>query len=116
MLHLSEIKNPSPLIRQRADLMWARIVDETESSITYRVVPFSSSFNHRQKDKRLVRFDLVNETAECVSLETGSICEANSDFVPGQPDKPKMSHLCSHVLCAYQRLERLMESRARRAA
>lgn len=116
MLHLSEITNPSPLILKRARAMWAVKSSETARTIAYKVTPHGKDFGHRDKDRREVVFDLLNETAECVSLETGEVCPANADFVPGQPDRPKMPHLCSHCWCAFQRFERLMESRARRAA
>lgn len=86
MLNLSNITNPSPHIQERARAMWATKYDQGEHTVIYRVVPFGRKFEHRTVDRRLVVFDVKRGTADCLSLETGEICEANS-----------FGKLCSHV-------------------
>lgn len=57
--------------------MWCRTKDLGDRIIA-RVVPFGAEFDHKHKDRRLVEIDLLKQTAQCVSLETGEECEANS--------------------------------------
>jgi hypothetical protein len=92
MLNLITItETPSDLIRSRARLMWATKYDSGQHTISYKVVPHGSSFDHKGKDKRIVLFDLRRGTADCLSLETGEVCEANS-----------FGRLCSHVYAAHR--------------
>lgn len=95
MLKIADIQFPSPHITSRAKRMWATRYDAGEFTVTYKVVPHGPQFDHKQKDRRLVLFDLKRGIAECLSLETGEVCEANS-----------FRHLCSHVYRAYQVMEK----------
>jgi hypothetical protein len=70
--------------------------------VTYKVTPFGRKFDHKTKDRRLVLFDLKRGTADCLSLATGEVCEANS-----------FGKLCSHVYRAFCVME---QSKRRRAA
>jgi hypothetical protein len=95
MLNLSLItETPSEWIRARGKKMWATKYDQGEHTVSYRVVPHGKQFEHQQKDRRLVLFDLKRGVAECLSLEDGTLCEANS-----------FGKLCSHVWVASKRLQ-----------
>lgn len=94
MLNLTKVTQPSELIQRRAKRMWATKYDQGAHTISYRVVPFGAKFNHQQKDRRIVLFDLKRGTADCLSLETGEVCEANS-----------YGRLCSHVYAATRSLQ-----------
>jgi hypothetical protein len=94
MINLSDIAMPSEHIKARSRAMWATRYDIGAHTISYRVVPFGRKFEHQQKDRRLVLFDLRRGIAECLSLETGELCEANS-----------FGRLCSHVFRAHQVME-----------
>jgi hypothetical protein len=94
MINLNEIAMPSEHVQARSRLMWATRYDIGAHTISYRVVPFGRKFEHQQKDRRLVLFDLRRGIAECLSLETGEVCEANS-----------FGRLCSHVFRAHQVME-----------
>jgi hypothetical protein len=96
MINLSDIHFPSDHIKNRAARMWANKYDSGNHTISYRVTPHGKEFDHKTKDRRLVLFDLRRRVAECLSLETGEVCEAN-----------RYGDLCSHVYRAYQ----VMESR-----
>lgn len=95
MINLSDIDLPSVHITERAKRMWATKYDSGEHTISYKVVPFGAKFEHKSKDRRLILFDLKRRIAECLSLETGEVCEANS-----------FGRLCSHVYRAYCVLEK----------
>lgn len=95
MLNISDIRFPTEHVSKRARAMWATKYDSGERTITYRVVPHGPQYDHKTKDRRLVLFDLKRGVAECLSLETGEVCEANSYKI-----------LCSHVLRAYQVMEK----------
>lgn len=95
MLNLNTITDtPSKLVQSRARLMWATKYDSGQHTIAYKVVPHSAAFGHKGKDKRIVLFDLKRGTADCLSLETGEVCEANNYGV-----------LCSHVFAAHRSME-----------
>jgi hypothetical protein len=95
MLNLNNItEKPSELIQARARRMWATKYDQGAHTISYRVVPHGAKFNHQHKDRRIVLFDLRRGTADCLSLETGEICDANS-----------FGKLCNHVFAASKALE-----------
>lgn len=95
MLSLNNITGiPSELVQSRARAMWATKYDVGQHTISYKVVPHGSSFDHKGKDKRIVLFDLRRGTADCLSLETGEVCEANS-----------FGRLCSHVYAAHRSME-----------
>lgn len=114
MIHLSDTYQPSKHIRRRSALMWAvKLPGKVRSIVRYRVKPFGQEFDHHNKAKRIVTFDLESATAECVDRFTGEVCEANSDVVPGT-DRPKTPRMCSHVYAALQRLE--INSRRQKAA
>lgn len=105
MLNLNNItERPSELIQARAKRMWATKYDQGAHTISYRVVPHGAKFNHQQKDRRIVLFDLRRETADCLSLEGGEVCEANS-----------FGKLCSHVYAASKSME-AANKRFRKAA
>lgn len=105
MITLSDIAYPSDHIVARARAMWATKYDSGEHTVTYKVVPFGKKFGHLQKDRRLVLFDLKRRTADCLSLETGELCEANS-----------FGKLCSHVYRAFQVMEKGNKQREAKAA
>jgi hypothetical protein len=81
--------------------MWATKYDQGEFTVTYRVVPHGKAFEHKTKDRRLVLFDLRRRVAECLSFETGEVCEANS-----------FGRLCGHVYRASQVMQRTAERKA----
>jgi len=91
MIQLHDIAMPSEHIKARASLMWATRYDAGSHTLSYKVVPFGAKFEHKTKDRRLVLFDLKRGIAECLSLETGEVCEANN-----------FGRLCSHVYRAHQ--------------
>lgn len=99
MINLTDIHFPSEHIRDRASAMWATKYDSGTHTLSYKVVPHGAKFEHKQKDRRLVLFDLKRRVAECLSLETGEVCSANY-----------YGQLCSHVYRAHE----VMSSRARR--
>lgn len=90
MIKLTSIDEPSAHVKDRARAMWATRYDRGEFTISYKVVPFGKKYEHKTKDRRLVLFDLKRGVAECLSLETGEVCEANS-----------FGKLCGHVYRAY---------------
>jgi hypothetical protein len=95
MLNLTAvIELPSELIQSRSRLMWATKYDSGQHTISYKVVPYSAAFGHKGKDKRIVLFDLKRGTADCLSMDTGEVCEANS-----------FGRLCSHVHAAHRSME-----------
>lgn len=94
MINLNSISEPSAHVAERASKMWATKYDSGEHTVSYRVVPFGRKFDHQTKDRRLVVFDLRRATADCLSLETGEVCEANS-----------YGRLCSHVHAANKRIK-----------
>lgn len=95
MMNLSSIKSPSELIKARSKAMWVTKYDSGQHTISFRVVPHGKKFGHKTRDRRLVLFDSKRQIAECLSLETGEVCPANS-----------FGKLCSHVLAASKRLSR----------
>lgn len=101
MIEINETTSASDHIRHRARFMWCRTKDLGDKIIA-RVVPHGYEFNHKHKDRRLVEVDLLNQTAQCVSLETGEECAANS-----------FGTLCSHV---YRTLQQIARNQKRRAA
>lgn len=101
MINLNSISEPSAHIQDRASRMWATRYDTGEHTVIYRVVPFGRKFEHQTKDRRLVVFDVKRATADCLSLETGEVCEANN-----------YGRLCSHVYRAYCVMNRSSERRA----
>lgn len=101
MINLSDIALPSEHIVARARLMWATKYDSGAHTLSYKVVPFGAKFEHKSKDRRLVLFDLKRRIAECLSLETSEVCEANS-----------YRRLCAHVYRAH----RVMEKGSRKKA
>ena len=105
MIDLSSIHFPSDRIRARARLMWATKYDSGAHTVSYKVVPHGKEFDHKTKDRRLVLFDLKRKVVECLSLETGEVCEANS-----------YRRLCSHVYRAHQVMEKGTKKREQRAA
>lgn len=94
MLNLNSNSEPSLHIQDRASKMWATIYDRGEHTVIYKVVPWGRKFEHKAKDRRLVVFDAKRGTADCLSLEDGSQCDANS-----------FGKLCSHVYAASKRLQ-----------
>jgi len=101
MIHLHDIAVPSEHVKARASAMWATRYDVGSHTLSYKVVPFGAKFEHKTKDRRLVLFDLKRSIAECLSLETGEVCEANN-----------FGRLCSHVYRAHQVMERGSRKRA----
>ena len=101
MIDLADISYPSEHVKARASAMWATKYDSGEHTLTYKVVPYGRKFEHKTKDRRLVLFDMKRRTADCLSLETGEVCEANS-----------FGRLCSHVYRAYQVMDRGNQKRA----
>lgn len=93
-LSLTTIYQPSEHVEQRSRLMWATIHERGQFTVTYKVVPHGKEFEHKSKDRRLVRFDLRRELVECLSLESGEVCEANS-----------FGRLCGHVLAAHKSMK-----------
>ena len=97
MLDLNSITDtPSELIQSRARKMWLKKVRALGGLVVFRVVPFGSDFNHKEKTKRRVTISMVNEEADCCDWYTGEPCQANADYVltTGQVKEPRM---CSHV-------------------
>lgn len=94
MLRLTDINAPSLHVATRARLMWATKYDSGQHTVIYKVTPWGRKFDHKTVDRRLVIFDVKRQTADCVSLETGEVCEANS-----------FGKLCAHVYAASKRLE-----------
>lgn len=94
MYDLTKDQQPSLHIVTRAQAMWATKYDAGQHTVIYKVVPWGRKFDHKTVDRRLVIFDAKRQVAECVSLETGEVCEANS-----------FGKLCSHVYAASKRLE-----------
>ena len=94
MINLNSIQNPSLHIVERSRAMWATKYDSGDHTVIYKIVPWGRKFEHKTVDRRLVIFDVRRSIAECLSLETGEICEANS-----------YGKLCSHVYAASKRLE-----------
>lgn len=90
MINLNSIQNPSLHIIERSRAMWATKYDSGEHTVIYKIVPWGRKFEHKTVDRRLVIFDVRRSIAECLSLETGEICEANS-----------YGRLCSHVYRAF---------------
>lgn len=101
MITLHDIAMPSAHVQARAKKMWATRYDCGAHTISYKVVPFGAKFDHKTKDRRLVLFDLRRGIAECLSLETGEVCEANN-----------FGRLCSHVYRAHLVMERGSRKRA----
>lgn len=101
MINLTSVESPSLHVATRANLMWATRYDVGAHTLTYKVIPFGRKFDHKTKDRRLVLFDLRRGTADCLSLETGEVCEANSYGL-----------LCSHVLAAHRSMERANKRKA----
>lgn len=101
MLNLTNNTEPSLHIRDRASRMWATKYDQGQHTVIYRVVPFGAKHDHKSKDRRLVVFDVNRQTADCLSLETGEVCEANS-----------YGRLCSHVYAASKRLRNQQTKKA----
>ena len=95
MINLTNIESPSLHIQERAKSMWATKYDQGAHTVAYRVVPFGRKHEHKTKDRRLVFFDMKRRTADCLSLENGEVCEANS-----------FGRLCSHVLAAHRSIEK----------
>lgn len=93
MLKLTDIESPSLHIVSRSRLMWATKYDAGQHTVIYKVTPWGRKFDHKTVDRRLVIFDAKRGTADCVSLETGEACEANS-----------FGKLCLHVYAASKRL------------
>ncbi len=120
MIALSNITNPSQLVIRRARLMWAtKCRSANPSLVVYLICPHGRDFNHQQKEKRIVTLDLNNKTAKCVKRFSGESCEANADFVPGDPETPKSPRLCCHVLramMAWQTAEKRRNKITRRLA
>lgn len=85
--------------------MWATKYDSGAHTLSYRVVPHGSRFQHKTKDRRLVLFDLKRGVAECLSLETGEVCEANN-----------FGKLCSHVYRAHRVMEKANRKKEQKAA
>lgn len=98
MIEIKRTTSASEHIRRRSAAMWCRTKDLGDR-IVARVTPFGSEFNHRQKDKRIVEINLVDKTAQCVSLD-GVECEANS-----------WGRLCSHVFRALVQVEKNQKRR-----
>jgi len=117
MIHLESISGePSAWIRGRAKNMWAvRTSASTTNKLVYRVTPYGAEFDHHNKTKRIVVIDLDNRTAECADRFTGDICEANADFVPGNPEKPKTGRMCSHVYAVLRQMEINLKKQSRAA-
>lgn len=84
--------------------MWVR-TQRLGDRVIARVVPYGYEFNHKHKDRRLVEIDLLNQTAQCVSLETGEECKAN-----------EFGSLCSHVFRTLQQIASNQKKRGREAA
>lgn len=105
MLNLTNNTEPSLHIRARASKMWATKYDQGEHTVIYKVVPWGRKFEHKTVDRRLVIFDVRRGVAECLSLETGELCEANS-----------FGKLCSHVFAASKRLQASTNQQAKKAA
>lgn len=101
MIRLDKTFEPSAHVIERARLMWATKYDQGEHTVIYKVIPFGAAFDHKSKDRRLVMFDSRRRVAECLSLETGEVCEANS-----------FGRLCGHVYRACQVMERGSGKRA----
>lgn len=94
MIKFSDINNPSVHIATRARSMWATKYDSGTHTVIYKVTPWGRKFDHKTVDRRLVIFDVKRGVADCISLESGETCEANS-----------FGKLCSHVFAASKRLE-----------
>lgn len=94
MINLNSVNEPSKHIQDRARHMWAVRYDIGQHTISYRVTPWGKKHAHLTKDRRIVLFDLKRRTADCLSMETGEVCEANS-----------YGRLCSHVYKAAQVME-----------
>ena len=104
MLNLNKHFEASIHIKDRARAMWATKYDQGEHTVIYKIVPWGRKFEHQTKDRRLVVFDVRRGTADCLSLETGEVCEANH-----------FGKLCSHVYrasCVMEAANRRQESRA----
>lgn len=89
MISTTAINDPSDYIKTRG--RQCRV--KTLAFDSYLVTP-----PEKGKLKRLVHFDVSKQGVvkiECVAIETGEVCEANS-----------FSMLCSHVQAAATRLER----------
>lgn len=103
-----EAKEPSPLIRSRAALMWCVKIRQFRDVVVFRITPHGKQFKHPMKDRRVVVFDSKSKTAQCMKYSTpGEVCEANADFVPNDPDRPKTPHLCAHVYRAWQQFQKV---------
>lgn len=74
--------------------MWCR-TKRLGDRVIARVTPFGSEFNHQHKEKRVVEINLLNKTAQCVSLDTGEECGANS-----------WGKLCAHVFRVLVQIEK----------
>jgi hypothetical protein len=90
MLNLTTIIEPSQHVKDRAKHLTAVQYDVGQYTISFRVTPDE----HQPKDERLVLFDLLRRTADCLSLKTGEVCEANS-----------FGKLCCHVYAASLSME-----------
>lgn len=89
MISTTAINDPSPHVKSRG----RKCRVKTLAFDSYLVTP-----PEKGKLKRLVHFDVSNQGVvkiECVAIETGEVCEANS-----------FSKMCSHVEAASRRLER----------
>ncbi len=93
MISLAQIENPSPHVQERASLMRATKYDQGKRTVIYTVKPYGRKFEHDTKDRRRVVFDSKYKTADCLSLNTGEVCDANS-----------FGKLCSHVWAASRKL------------
>jgi hypothetical protein len=105
MIHLTDVAMPSDHVQARSRLMWATRYDIGAHTISFKVVPFGAKFDHKTKDRRLVLFDLRRGIAECLSLETGEVCNANS-----------FGRLCSHVYRAHCVMDKGNRKREQKAA
>jgi len=95
--------------------MWIRKVKGLGWKFAYRVTPFGSKFNHKDKTKRRVTIDLMNETADCRDWYTGRPCQANAEYILAT-GKPKESHMCAHVWSVLSRLGVRTSKQLRKAA
>lgn len=101
MIAAQTINDPSPHVKSRG----RRCRVKTLAFDSYLVTP-----PEQGKLKRLVHFDVSEQGVvkiECVSPDTGEVCEANS-----------YSRLCAHVEAAVRRLEQNIhqeEARQKRA-
>lgn len=94
MIEITRSTSASQHIMRRSAAMWCR-TKRFGDRIVARVTPFGSEFGHSTKSKRVVEINLIDKTAQCVSLDTGEECGANS-----------WGRLCSHVFRVLQQIEK----------